>query len=127
MTKAESMRGDSFTASWIWRDDSHVARGMRPSPLYRNVGRSLTSRLEDAAGPVIFLPSTAGARGLRICSASLLERCPPRHDPATSAAPSGRAGFGHHWRQVAAEGLGEVRPQIPFARGGALANLLRLD
>src|SRR5215471_269335 len=62
-----------------------------------------------------------------MCGSSLPEPGPPRHDLPPPPRPSCRAGFGRPRPQVAAEGVGEVRPQIPFARGGALANLLGLD
>src|SRR5262249_40786247 len=95
----------------------------------RNVGRSLTSRLLMRPGPVIFLPTTSETVPVvsGFAGSSLPELRPRRHDPTTSAAPACHAKVGRPRRQVAAKGVGEIRAQIPFARGGTLANLLRLN
>src|SRR5262249_11883704 len=135
VTKGESLRDESCAAAWLWRDDdSHGAGGMRPSPFVslvrsRNMGNISAGVGTWGSRPLNLPPLNIrkGPSGLRICGASLPELRPWHHDPRTSAAPACDASVGRPRRKVTAKGVGEVRPQIPFARGGALPNLFGLD
>src|SRR5262249_53667264 len=131
VTKAESLRDESCAAAWLWRDDdSPGAGGMRPSPLLRLVRGRNRGNISAGVGSWVSRPLNLpplnirnGPSGLRIGGASLPELRPRHHDPRTSAALACDARVGRPRRQVTAEGVGEVRPQISFARGGALPNL----